>query len=603
MLGMQVLTLGLLFASSAWAALPGAADSVYQLNEDNFDDKVAQGLWFVLDTHSSAPELTDLLSGLILNRAFAPTYEKLGQDFKPLEERRGFHIGQVNCQAQGDLCNKHDIKFYPQIKLYQDGKELEQYSGDRTYETLAEYIENQSKQYVRSLGTNAARSEFTEQGIKSASDTSTNSEGIAKEVDHATFERLKSLGPVFVKFYAPCCKKLAPTWSELASNMKDKLHVVSVNCDDHKNLCISEGIKGYPTLRMYSQGTHKEHTKGRSLGNMQAFAEKYLTPGEVKHLDAEHWGLVKQQHNVYFVVLQTFSSKSTDLSSVKNAAAPYLVTSAFYETHDPEITDMANDDEFHGSILAVFKDGASRPTARLSLPASPEQISSFVLAQRNPTVFELDSGNFDDIMQSPTRPLVVLVALKKSGRAQGDLEKETGELHKIAKAWYRGGRTFEQPVWFAWIDGERYKKWLKQNYGIKHTQLPAVVLADPANHQYYDTTLERSKLIFEGSSVFSTLEGAYQHFLKPKTSDSTLEWGSKVSLNRQTPYSLGGRAARLIPSFADQGLTNILVGMVHTGLRHPILTVFIFICVVASLAYALHKTIQADLKQTGSRLD
>jgi hypothetical protein len=82
-------------------------------------------------------------------------------------------------------------------------------------------------------------------------------------------------------------------------------------------------------------------------------------------------------------------------------------------------------------------------------------------------------------MQSPTRALVVLVALKKNGRSTGELEKEVEELHKIAKAWYRGGRKFEQPVWFAWIDGERYKKWLKQNYGyvsVKKSSTPRRVL-------------------------------------------------------------------------------------------------------------------------------
>ncbi|KAJ9102535.1 hypothetical protein QFC21_002936 [Naganishia friedmannii] len=551
-----VLSLGLLLASSAYASLPGTVDSVHQLNEDNFEDNVARGLCMVRPVTGGHC------------KAFAPTYEKLGQNFKALEKKRGFHLGQVNCQAQGD----------PQLKLYGDGKEFEEYSGDRSYETLAQYIDNQSKQYIRSLDTNAARSEGAEQAVMSASDASVNAKGTAEEVDETTLEHYKSLGPLFVKFYAPCCKKLGPAWSELAGHMKDKLRVVSVNCDDHKRLCTTEGVKGYPTMRMYNQGTHKEHTKGRSLEHMQAFAEKYLAPGEIHHLDGQQWDLVKQQHDVYFVVLQTFSSKSSDLSSVKTAAAPYLVTTAFYETHDPEVIDAATVEDLHGTVLAVFKDGGSQPTARLGLPVSSEEINSFILAQRFPTVIELDSGNFDEVMQSATRALVVLVALKKNGRSTGELDKEVEELRKIAKAWYRGGRKFEQPVWFAWIDGERYKKWLKQNYGIKHTQMPAVVLADPSSHQYYDATLERTSLIFEGSSIFSTLEGAYQHFLKPKTSDSTLEWGSR-------------------------GLTNVFVGMVHSGLRHPILAILIFVGVVAALAYALHKTIQADLRQAGSRLD
>lgn len=50
-------------------------------------------------------------------------------------------------------------------------------------------------------------------------------------------------------------------------------------------------------------------------------------------------------------------------------------------------------------------------------------------------------------------------------------------------------------------------------------------------NQYYDTTLERDSLKFDGASIFSTLEGMYQHFLIPKAASSALERGSKVSLS------------------------------------------------------------------------
>lgn len=50
-------------------------------------------------------------------------------------------------------------------------------------------------------------------------------------------------------------------------------------------------------------------------------------------------------------------------------------------------------------------------------------------------------------------------------------------------------------------------------------------------------TLEKTKLSFEGQSIFSTLEGVYQHFLRPRKIETTLEWGSRVSfcLNTLTP--------------------------------------------------------------------
>lgn len=43
----HVLSLGLLLVSSVAASLAGVAESVHQLNEDNFDEKVSRGLWFV----------------------------------------------------------------------------------------------------------------------------------------------------------------------------------------------------------------------------------------------------------------------------------------------------------------------------------------------------------------------------------------------------------------------------------------------------------------------------------------------------------------------------------------------------------------------------
>lgn len=93
-------------------------------------------------------------------------------------------------------------------------------------------------------------------------------------------------------------------------------------------------------------------------------------------------------------------------------------------------------------------------------------------------MIELESANFDEVIHSPARSLVVLVALKKTGRAAGELEKEVEELRKIAKAWYKGGRPFKQPVWFAWIDGERHRKWLKQNYGCVGLRRSKYAMAD-----------------------------------------------------------------------------------------------------------------------------
>jgi hypothetical protein len=41
----------------------------------------------------------------------------------------GLNMGQVDCIAQGDLCIRLDVDYYPQMKLYEDGKFIESYSS------------------------------------------------------------------------------------------------------------------------------------------------------------------------------------------------------------------------------------------------------------------------------------------------------------------------------------------------------------------------------------------------------------------------------------------------------------------------------------------
>lgn len=66
--------------------------------------------------------------------------------------------------------------------------------------------------------------------------------------------------------------------------------------------------------------------------------------------------------------------------------------------------------------------------------------------------------------------------------------------------------------------------------------------------EYYDTTIEGTKIEFEGSSIFSVLEGFYQHFLRPKRIESTLEWGSRSA--SETLISIG-------VSFAGSNFSSI----------------------------------------------
>lgn len=68
-----------------------------------------------------------------------------------------------------------------------------------------------------------------------------------------------------VEFYAPWCgycQKLAPTYRKLAKSLTNyAVNVVSVNCDDNRQLCAKYQIEGYPTLMVFRPPKYDKQLK------------------------------------------------------------------------------------------------------------------------------------------------------------------------------------------------------------------------------------------------------------------------------------------------------------------------------------------------------
>ncbi len=68
------------------------------------------------------------------------------------------------------------------------------------------------------------------------------------------------------------CNRLAPTWDELASELKGKVNVANVDCTAHGDLCKKFEVKGYPTLLHFNGGKYYKFKGARDLETLAKFA-------------------------------------------------------------------------------------------------------------------------------------------------------------------------------------------------------------------------------------------------------------------------------------------------------------------------------------------
>lgn len=85
---------------------------------------------------------------------------------------------------------------------------------------------------------------------------------------------------VLVEYYAPWCghcKKLAPIWDQLASDLKDVQGLTIAKMDATANEVDGVDVRGYPTLKFYPKGAKNspiDYDGGRELENFKTWLKE-----------------------------------------------------------------------------------------------------------------------------------------------------------------------------------------------------------------------------------------------------------------------------------------------------------------------------------------
>jgi len=126
---------------------------------------------------------------------------------------------------------------------------------------------------------------------------------------------------ILVEFFAPWCghcKALAPHYEEAATELKKKgIKLAKVDCVDQADLCQAQGVQGYPTLKVFRNGTPSDYGGNRKADGIISYMLKQSLPA-VAEVTVDNFEEIKVADKI---VALAFLPTATDVPAPEFSAA------------------------------------------------------------------------------------------------------------------------------------------------------------------------------------------------------------------------------------------------------------------------------------------
>lgn len=271
---------------------------------------------------------------------------------------------------------------------------------------------------------------------------------------------------ILVEFYAPWCghcKALAPEYAKAAKLLEDKelnVKLGKVDATEEPELAEEHGIRGYPTLKFFRNGSPIEYGGGRQADDIVAWLSKKIGPAASELETVEDAQKFVKENTVS--VIGFFPDRESDLAKAFLSAAnaideyPFSITSsedviAEYKATPGTFILFKNFDE--GQVLF---DGEF----------NEENIKKFVLSHSIPLVVEFNHDSAQRIFGGEIKNHLLLFLSKESGQ----IDKVRDDIKDIAKK-------YRDQVLFVSInaDEEDHQRIL-EFFGMKKEEVPSMRL-------------------------------------------------------------------------------------------------------------------------------
>ncbi|XP_078661185.1 uncharacterized protein LOC144905411 isoform X1 [Branchiostoma floridae x Branchiostoma belcheri] len=209
-----------------------------------------------------------------------PAYVEAAEQLK--KEKPEAKLAAVDATQYGDLAKNYEVRGYPTLKYFQDGKEAFAYKKGRTTNELVSFMKDPQAPPPPP----PPEPEWSE---------------VESEVNHLTDETFNSFiqqhSSVLVMFYAPWCghcKRMKPAYQEAAETLKTSdpaAKLAAVDATKYAALGKTYGVRGYPTIKYFRNGEDIQKYQGaRDANSLVQFMKSPPTAAAPEWL--EHPGAV-----------------------------------------------------------------------------------------------------------------------------------------------------------------------------------------------------------------------------------------------------------------------------------------------------------------------
>ncbi|CAF1403034.1 unnamed protein product [Adineta ricciae] len=297
-------------------------------------------------------------------------------------------------------------------------------------------------------------------------------------------DAVKNNKHLLVKFVAPWCghcKALGPAYAAAAKKLVDSgsdIKLASVDATIEQDLAQKYDVKGYPTIKFFSDGTTFEYTGGRAEDDIINWLKKKTGPAAAELKTVDDLNKLKEANEV--VVIGAFQDTDGDVAASFLQVAktvdgiPFGITSNKDVLKELEIKKdtivllkKASSNKIRGRLFFYFLE-FQFDEGRNDLTSTIDEgsIREFIQANQLPTVVDFNAETAQKIFGGDIKVHVLLFASKKGS----DYEKLRGEFQTAAKQ-YRGKTLFVSID----SDDEENERVL-EFFGLKTTDVPAVRL-------------------------------------------------------------------------------------------------------------------------------